>query len=95
MILNNYLLNTFYLVISFYILGYQVRSRHLLLKILTGTKPEEDLSYDNINICIIVGTVSLIFTSVMEMLTYYLYNNKVVLISFYHSVMSLIVPSKD
>ena len=77
MILNSYLLNTFYLLISSYILGYQVRSRHHLLKILTGTKPEEDLSHDNINICIIVGTVSLIFTSVMEMLTYYLYNNKV------------------
>ena len=42
-----------------------------------GTKPEEDLSYGNINICIVVGTVSIIFTSVMEMLTYYLYNNKV------------------
>ena len=45
---------------------------------LTGTKPEEDLSYGNINICIVVGTVSLIFTSVMEILTYYLYNNKVI-----------------
>ena len=47
---------------------------------LTGTKPEEDLSYGNINICIVVGTVSIMFTSVMEMLTYYLYNNKVFII---------------
>ena len=57
--------------------GCQVRSRHLFLKMLTGALPEENLSHDNIIFCITVSAVCMVFTSFMETLTYFLYNNKV------------------
>ena len=44
---------------------------------LIGTKPEEDLSFENINILILVSTSLMIFSCFMEFLTFYLYNNKV------------------
>ena len=44
---------------------------------LTGALPEEKQSYDNINMCILVSTSLMVFTSIMEALTFYLYNNKV------------------
>ena len=60
-----------------YTLGYQVISRHMFLKMLTGTRADEDESYDNIIICMSVSTVLMVFTSIMEALTYFLYSNKV------------------
>ena len=42
------------------LLGYQIRSRHLFLQMLTGALPEEDESYYNINICIFVCTVLMV-----------------------------------
>ena len=62
-------------------IGYQVESRHLFLEMLTGALPEEKQSYDNINTCILVSTILMVFTSIMEALTFYLYNNKVILTS--------------
>ena len=44
---------------------------------LTGTRADEDESYVNIIICIYVSTVLMVLTSIMEALTYFLYNNKV------------------
>jgi len=58
-------------------LGCQVISRHRFLKMLTGTRADEDESYDNIIICISVSTLLMVFTSIMEALTYFLYSNKV------------------
>ena len=52
----------------------------MFLKMLTGTRADEDESYDNIIICISVSTVLMVFTSFMEALTYYLYSNKVQII---------------
>ena len=49
----------------------------MFLKMLTGTRADEDESYDNIIICISVSTVLMVFTSIMEALAYFLYNNKV------------------
>ena len=49
----------------------------MFLKMLTGTRADEDESYDNIIICISVSTVLMVFTSIMEALTYFLYSNKV------------------
>ena len=59
------------------ILGYQIRSRHALLKMLTGTKKEEDQSFDNINTLLITSTSMIVLSCVMEVLMYFLYNNKV------------------
>ena len=58
-------------------IGYQVRSRHLFLEMLTGALHEEKQSFENINICILVSTSLMVFTSIMEALAFYLYNNKV------------------
>ena len=58
-------------------LGYQIRSRHAFLKMLTGTKKEEDQSFDNINNLLIISTSVMILSCVMEILMYFLYNNKV------------------
>ena len=63
--------------LTFYTLGYQVISRHMFLKMLTGTRADKDESYDNIIICISVSTVLMVFTSIMEALTYLFYSNKV------------------
>ena len=60
-------------------IGYQVRYRHLFLEMLTGALPEEKQSFENINICILVSTSLMVFTSIMEALTFYLYNNKVLI----------------
>ena len=49
----------------------------MFLKMLTGTRADEDESYDNIIICISVSTVLMVFTSTMEALTYFLYSKKV------------------
>ena len=59
------------------ILGYQIRSRHAFLKMLTGTKKEEDRSFDNINILLIASTILMVLSCVMEVIIYFLYNNKV------------------
>ena len=61
----------------FAISGYQIRSRHAFLKMLTGTKKEEDLSFDNINKLLITSTILMVLSCVMEVLMYFLYNNKV------------------
>lgn len=60
-----------------YFLAYQVVARHTLLKKVTGTKPEEDLSYNNILTFLIVSTSLIVFASAMEILVYFVYNNKV------------------
>ena len=57
--------------------GYQIRSRHAFLKMLTGTKKEEDLSFANVNTLLITSTVMMVISCVMEVLMYFLYNNKV------------------
>ena len=57
--------------------GYQIRSRHALLKMLTGTKEKEDLSFDNINTLLITSTSLIVLSCVMEVCIYFLYNNKV------------------
>ena len=59
------------------ILGYQIRSRHAFLKMLTGTKKEEDRSFDNINKPMIGSTILMVLSCVMEVLMYFLYNEKV------------------
>ena len=46
--------------------GYKIRSRHFFLRMLIGTKPEEDESFDNINILLIVITLTMVFTCLME-----------------------------
>ena len=58
-------------------LGYRIRFRHALLKMLTGTKEMEDLSFDNINILLIISTSMMIFSCILEVCMYFLYNNKV------------------
>ena len=60
-----------------YILGYQIRSRHAILNLVSVTKTEEDQSFDNINTLLITSTSVMIISCVMEGLMYYLYNNKV------------------
>ena len=41
------------------------------------TKSEEDQSFDNINTLLITSTSVMIFSCIMEVLMYFLYNNKV------------------
>ena len=57
--------------------GYQIRSRHALLKMLTGAKEKEDLSFDNINTLLITSTILMVLSCIIEVVMYYLYNNKV------------------
>ena len=57
--------------------GYQIRSRHALLKMLAGTKKEEDTSFDNINNLLITSTILMVFSCIMEVIMYFLYNDKV------------------
>ena len=58
--------------------GYQIRSRHALLKMLAGTtKEKEDLSFYYIKILLITSTSVMVFSCVMEVCIYFLYNNKV------------------
>ena len=45
---------------------------------VSGTKQEEDESFDNINTLIIISTSVMILSCVMEVLMYFLYNNKVI-----------------
>ena len=44
---------------------------------LTGTKKEEDQSFDNINKLMIGSTILMVLSCVMEVLMYFLYNEKV------------------
>ncbi len=44
---------------------------------LTGTKKEEDQSFDNINTLLITSTILMVLSCIMEVCMYYLYNNKV------------------
>ena len=60
-----------------YILGYQIRSRHAILNLVSVTKTEEDQSFDNINTLLITSTSVMIISCAMEVLMYFLYNNKV------------------
>ena len=85
-----------YFYIVYYTLGYQVISRHKFLKMLTGTRADEDESYDNMIICISVSTVLMVFIIIMEALTYFLYNNKVQRLHFKRPNMPsyFAVPSK-
>lgn len=62
---------------TFFLLAHQVSARHALLRKVTGTKPEEDLSYHNMLTFQTVGTSLLVFASVMEVLVFFVYNNKV------------------
>ena len=41
---------------------------------LTGTKPKEDQSFDNINILLITSTSLILLSCIMEVLMYFLYN---------------------
>ena len=68
----------------------------MFLKMLTGTRADEDESYDNIIICMTVSTVLMVFISIMEALTYFLYNNKVQRLRFKRPNMPsyFAVPSK-
>ena len=57
--------------------GYQIRSRHFLLKMVSVTKSEEDQSFENVKTLLITSTSVMIFSCIMEVLMYFLYNNKV------------------
>ena len=57
--------------------GYKVRTRHFFLRMLIGTKPEEDESFDTINNLLIIITLTLIFSCLMETFFYFLYNHQV------------------
>ena len=57
--------------------GYQIRSRHAILKLVSVTKTEEDQSFDKINTLLFTSTILMVFSCVMEVLMYFLYNNKV------------------
>ena len=57
--------------------GYQIRSRHAILKLVSVTKKEEDQSFDKINTLLITSTILMVLSCVMEVYIYYLYNNKV------------------
>ena len=61
----------------FTILGYQIRSRHAILKLVSVTKKEEDQSFDKINTLLVSSTILIVLSCVMEVLMYFLYNNKV------------------
>ena len=56
---------------------YQIRSRHAILKLVSGTKKEEDKSFDNINNLLITSTILMVFSCIMEVLMYLLFNKKV------------------
>ena len=55
----------------------QINSRHIFLKSLIGTKEEEDYSYENANSLLWTTTCLFFLFSVLEVVFFYLYNNKV------------------
>ena len=63
--------------------GYQIRSRHSLLKSLIGTKLEEDQSFESINNCLLYINIIMLLCCAMETVSYYIYNNKVNLVLLY------------
>ena len=56
--------------------GYQIRSRHFILKAVSVTYPEEDRSFDNINTLLITSTSVMMISCIMEVMIYFLYNNQ-------------------
>ena len=58
-------------------LAAQIVMRHSFLKQLIGTKPEEDLSYENTLKVLIATTVAIVALCFLETSTYFLYNAKV------------------
>ena len=57
--------------------GHQIRSRHFLLMKTIGTMLEEDSAFNNINTCLASLTSLILFSSMMEIYSYFKYNNKV------------------
>ena len=57
--------------------GHQIRSRHLLLQKTIGTLEKENSAFYNINTCLFTLTSLVMFSSIMEILSYFQYNNKV------------------
>ena len=60
-----------------YFAGAQIIKRHTFLTRLIGTKPEENLSYENTIEVLKVTTVVMILLCILEPATYFLYNSKV------------------
>ena len=52
-----------------------------MLKLVSVTKSEEDESFDNINTLLITSTSLMILSCVMEVLMYFIYNNKVYIVA--------------
>ena len=57
---------------------HKIQERHLFLQQFKGTKAVEDQSLENINNCNIVFTILLILSILLELLFFFLYNNKVI-----------------
>ena len=58
-------------------LGSQIISRHKTLAKISGTRPEEQESYDNAILLMITSTSCLLVFSLLEMGFYFLFNSKV------------------
>ena len=56
---------------------HQIRTRHELLRRLIGTKPLEDVSFDQANEVLRTTTSCMMVFFCMEVLFYYLYHYKV------------------
>ena len=59
---------------------YQVDQRHTFLERLIGVKMEEKVSFENIHLCANTITACVSVFSVMEIISYFLYLNKVCLL---------------
>lgn len=57
---------------------YKIRERHVFLTNLIGTKPEEDISMQNIELLIYTVSICVITFSLLEVLFYFLYQTKVI-----------------
>ena len=60
-----------------YTLGHNIRARHSFLARLVGTKPQEDLSLENVNSLLLVLTLSMLIFCVLEAGVFFIYNKMV------------------
>ena len=60
-----------------YTLGHNIRVRHSFLARLVGTKPQEDLSLENVNSLLLVLTLSMLIFCVLEAGVFFIYNKMV------------------
>ena len=69
---------TYYIIDRSILIGHNIRKRHHFLQSLLGvTKPEEDLSYENVTSLMVYISLLMCALFTLEVLSYFVYSRKV------------------